>query len=73
MNYTCLICRNFAKKTLMKTARKAGIKSKQSARKQKYVLPTAPFQRRSMSPRSSGGSDSDSERPNSEQFDDLSS
>ena len=64
--------KNFAKKTLMKTARKAGIKSKQSARKQKYVLPTAPFQRRSMSPRSSGGSDSDSERPNSEQFDDLS-
>ncbi|CAG2192244.1 MTMR5_13 [Mytilus edulis] len=65
--------KNFAKKTLMKTARKAGIKSKQSARKQKYVLQPPPsMQRRSMSPRSSAGSDSDSERPNSEMFDDLS-
>ncbi|XP_052066679.1 myotubularin-related protein 13-like isoform X4 [Mytilus californianus] len=66
--------KNFAKKTLMKTARKAGIKPKQSARKQKYVLQPPPsMQRRSMSPRSSSaGSDSDSERPNSEMFDDLS-
>lgn len=58
----------------MRTARKAGIKPKQNARKQKYVLPTPPMNRRSMSPRSSSaGSDSESERPNSEQFDDLSS
>ncbi|XP_048241880.1 myotubularin-related protein 13-like isoform X3 [Haliotis rufescens] len=61
--------RQFAKRTLLKTARKAGLKSKQSNRKTKYVLPTPPMQRRNISPRSS---DSESERPNSEAFDDLS-
>ncbi|ESO95293.1 hypothetical protein LOTGIDRAFT_232003 [Lottia gigantea] len=61
--------RQFAKRTLMKTARKAGLKSKQSTHKQKYVLPTPPTARRNVSPRSS---DSESERPNSEAYDDLS-
>ena len=46
----------------MKTARKAGIKSKDS-RKSKYILPTPPLQRRSLSP----GRDS---RPSSMQYDD---
>lgn len=31
--------RGFAKKTLMKTARKAGFKQKTSSKRQKYVLP----------------------------------
>lgn len=31
--------RGFAKKTLLKTARKAGFKPKQSSKRQKYVLP----------------------------------
>lgn len=31
--------RGFAKKTLLKTARKAGFKQKQSSKRQKYVLP----------------------------------
>lgn len=35
-----LFCRGFAKKTLLKTARKAGLKPKPSKR-QKYVLPSA--------------------------------
>ncbi|XP_041365406.1 myotubularin-related protein 13-like [Gigantopelta aegis] len=61
--------RHFAKKTLLKTARKAGIKSKPSTHKQKYVLPTPPMLRKNISPRSS---DSESERPSSEIFDDLS-
>lgn len=65
-------CRNFAKKTIMKTARKAGI-AKQKTPKRKYVLPTPPMSRRSMSPRSSAGSDSESDRPASEALDDLSS
>ncbi|KAK3103033.1 hypothetical protein FSP39_015926, partial [Pinctada imbricata] len=66
--------KNFALvKTLKKTARKAGIaKPKQPRTKTKYLLPTPPTQRRSMSPRSSAGSDSESDRPNSEIFDDLS-
>ncbi|XP_048780690.1 myotubularin-related protein 13-like isoform X6 [Ostrea edulis] len=63
--------KNFAKKTIMKTARKAGI-AKQKAPKRKYVLPTPPMSRRSMSPRSSAGSDSESDRPVSEALDDLS-
>lgn len=67
-----LFYRNFAKKTIMKTARKAGI-AKQKAPKRKYVLPTPPMSRRSMSPRSSAGSDSESDRPVSEALDDLSS
>ena len=70
MKATLLYCRHFAKKTLLKTARKAGIKSKPSTHKQKYVLPTPPMLRKNISPRSS---DSESERPNSEIFDDLSS
>nr|XP_022319345.1 myotubularin-related protein 13-like isoform X2 [Crassostrea virginica] len=63
--------KNFAKKTIMKTARKAGI-AKQKTPKRKYVLPTPPMSRRSMSPRSSAGSDSESDRPASEALDDLS-
>eukprot|EP00105_Crassostrea_gigas_P044502 XP_019928650.1 PREDICTED: myotubularin-related protein 13 isoform X4 [Crassostrea gigas] len=63
--------KNFAKKTIMRTARKAGI-AKQKAPKRKYVLPTPPMSRRSMSPRSSAGSDSESDRPASEALDDLS-
>ena len=67
-------CRNFAKKTLIKTARKAGIKTKHTARKpNKYVLPTPPQLRKSISSWGSAGSDSESDRPNSEIFDDLSS
>jgi hypothetical protein len=31
--------RGFAKKTLLKTARKAGLKTKNTSKKQKYVLP----------------------------------
>lgn len=61
--------KQFAKKTLIKTVRKAGLKPKQSSRKQKYMLPTPPSSRRSLSPRSS---DSESERPNSEAYDELS-
>ncbi|KAJ8313207.1 hypothetical protein KUTeg_009240 [Tegillarca granosa] len=66
--------RHFAKKTLIKTARKAGIKTKQpSSRKHKYILPTPPLLRRSVtSSRSSTGSDSESDRPNSEIYDELS-
>lgn len=33
------IYRGFAKKTLLKTARKAGFKQKVSSKRQKYVLP----------------------------------
>ncbi|XP_070199867.1 myotubularin-related protein 13-like isoform X2 [Littorina saxatilis] len=62
--------RHFAKRTLLKTARKAGLKSKQSQiKKHKYVLPTPPLPRKNTSPRSS---DSESDRPNSEIFDELS-
>ncbi|KAK7481835.1 hypothetical protein BaRGS_00026861, partial [Batillaria attramentaria] len=61
--------RHFAKRTLLKTAKKAGFRPKQSQRKQKYVLPTPPLTRRNASPRSS---DSESDRPSSEVFDDLS-
>ncbi|KAL5006472.1 hypothetical protein ScPMuIL_015278 [Solemya velum] len=62
--------KQFAKRTLLRTARKAGIKSKQSNRNtKKYVLPTPPMSRRSMSPKSS---DSESDRPSSEYYDDLS-
>ncbi|XP_050410421.1 myotubularin-related protein 13 isoform X2 [Patella vulgata] len=62
--------RQFAKRTLLKTARKAGLKSKQTTHnKKKYVLPTPPSTRRNISPRSS---DSESERPNSDVYDDLS-
>ncbi|KAL3842272.1 hypothetical protein ACJMK2_020304 [Sinanodonta woodiana] len=61
--------RQFAKKTLLKTAKKARLKPKDPSRKQKYTLPTPPMPRRSLSPRSS---DSDSERPNSEIFDEVS-
>ncbi|XP_021368098.1 myotubularin-related protein 13-like [Mizuhopecten yessoensis] len=66
--------KHFAKKTLIKTVRKAGIKPKQSGRKpNKYVLPTPPQQRRSIASRSSAaGSDSESDRPPSELYDDLS-
>ncbi len=39
------VTRGFAKRTLMKTARKAGLKPKES-RKQKYILPTPPLSRR---------------------------
>ncbi|XP_052823707.1 myotubularin-related protein 13 isoform X6 [Octopus bimaculoides] len=62
--------RQLAKKTLMKTVRRAGLKPKQSSRKQKYMLPTPPTSRRTLSPRSS---DSESERPSSEIYDELSS
>lgn len=62
--------RQLAKKTLMKTVRRAGLKPKQSSRKQKYMLPTPPTSRRTFSPRSS---DSESERPSSEIYDELSS
>lgn len=33
------VIRGFAKKTLLKTARKAGFKQKTSSKRQKYVLP----------------------------------
>ena len=62
--------RHFAKRTLLRTARKAGLRPKQSQRKQKYVLPTPPLPRKNTSPRSS---DSESDRPSSEVFDELSS
>ncbi|KAL8615600.1 hypothetical protein ACOMHN_026590 [Nucella lapillus] len=61
--------RHIYKRTLLKTARKVGLRPKQSQRKQKYVLPTPPPSRRNTSPRSS---DSESDRPSSEVFDDLS-
>ena len=38
--------RGFAKRTLMKTAKKAGLKSKSGTTKQKYVFPTPPMARR---------------------------
>ncbi|XP_053384706.1 myotubularin-related protein 13-like isoform X1 [Mercenaria mercenaria] len=64
--------KHFAKKTLMKTAKKAGIKTKQSSRqKTKYILPATPMRGRSLTPRSSD-SESESGRPGSEIFDDLS-
>lgn len=57
----------------MKTAKKAGIKTKQSSRqKTKYILPATPMRGRSLTPRSSD-SESESGRPGSEIFDDLSS
>ncbi|XP_076471850.1 myotubularin-related protein 13-like isoform X2 [Babylonia areolata] len=61
--------RHIYKRTLLKTARKVGLRPKQSQRKQKYVLPTPPPSRRNTSPRSS---DSESDRPSSEVFDELS-
>lgn len=45
MSYLCIyffFCRGFAKKTLMKTARKAGFKQKNSSKRHKYVLPNIP-------------------------------
>ena len=63
--------RHAAKKKLLKSAQKVGLRSKQGTRKTKYVLPTPPMARRSMSPRSSD-SESEGGRPGSEIFDDLS-
>ena len=59
-----LLCRGFAKRTLMKIPKKAGIhvKSKDSRSKQKYVLPTPPLTRRVL--------ETQSERPHSMSFDD---
>jgi hypothetical protein len=42
-------CRGFAKRTLLKTARRAGIKTKDSSagsKRSKYVIPTPPMIRR---------------------------
>ena len=39
--------RGIAKRTLMKTARKAGLKPKESSKRSKYIMPTPPLQRRS--------------------------
>ncbi|XP_023930025.1 myotubularin-related protein 13 isoform X2 [Lingula anatina] len=65
--------KGFAKKTLMKTARKAGLAKPKSAstsqRKQKYILPTPPPSRRSTASLDSMDSDS---RPASGVFDDES-
>ena len=70
---TYYTCRHFAKKTIMKTAKKAGIKTKQGTRqKTKYILPPPTIGNRSMTPRSSD-SESEGGRPGSELFDDLSS
>ena len=41
--------RGFAKRTLMKTARKAGLKPKEASGKRKYIMPTPPMSRRSFS------------------------
>ncbi|KAI0213842.1 Myotubularin-related protein 13 [Lamellibrachia satsuma] len=41
--------KGFAKRTLMKTARKAGLKSKEVSQKRKYIMPTPPMSRRSFS------------------------
>ena len=42
-------CRGFAKRTLLKTAKKAGIKTKdQTPKRQKYILPTPPMSRKTM-------------------------
>ena len=38
--------RGFAKRTLMKTARKAGLKPKESSKRSKYIMPTPPLTRR---------------------------
>lgn len=38
-NILFFVCRGFAKKTLLKTARRAGFKPKTSSKRQKYVLP----------------------------------
>ena len=66
-----LFSRHAAKKKLLKSAQKVGLRPKQGTRKTKYVLPTPPMSRRSMSPRSSD-SESEGGRPSSEIFDDLS-
>ena len=50
----------------MKTARKAGLKPKDSSRKQKYILPTPPPSRRTMTLE---GSQPQKERPSSLVFD----
>ena len=72
MKWCCIVflCRHFAKKTLIKTAQKAGIKTK--PRKTKYGLTSQPGGPRSYTPRSSD-SESEGGRPGSEIFDDLSS
>lgn len=51
----------------MKTARKAGLKPKESSRKQKYILPTPPLQRRTLTLE---GGQPQKERPSSLVFDD---
>lgn len=47
--YKSFYCRGFAKRTLLKTARRAGIKTKDSStggKRSKYVIPTPPMARR---------------------------
>ena len=55
--FSYLVSRGFAKKTLMKTARKAGLKSKEPPRKQKYILPTPPLSRRTLGSQLGGSLD----------------
>ncbi|XP_064634624.1 myotubularin-related protein 13-like isoform X5 [Lineus longissimus] len=64
--------KGFAKRTLMKTARKAGIKTKQSSHK-KYMLPSPSMLRKSMTSSRSSESDIDSRRSSIAFEDDLSS
>ncbi|XP_074660812.1 myotubularin-related protein 13-like [Tubulanus polymorphus] len=72
--------KGFAKRTLMKTARKAGIKSKSSttssssssSRKQKFLVPSPSFSRKSITSVRSGDSDSESRRSSVAYDDDLS-
>ncbi|BFZ05320.1 hypothetical protein BsWGS_08359 [Bradybaena similaris] len=63
--------RQFAKRTLLKTARKAGLK-KQPRSKQKHSVTSPPANRRSGGNHSPRSSDSESECPSSLHYDDLS-
>ena len=50
--YIPVMSRGFAKRTLMKTAKKAGFKTKESGnggKRQKYLMPTPPMARRMLS------------------------
>lgn len=70
------LLRVIAKKTLLKTAMKAGFKPKPSSRKQKYVIQGGPHDSRTLpSPgrTPSVGFDGESDRPCSLYEDDLSS